>query len=115
MEDYKIGDVVKITERWPAFIRPYVMIDESQPISLKFPMEVKTYTILKDQDPCNMFRGKVAKINRFSAKRWIDVSAGVEMECTVGFYGTLLDDNLNEAGKETPLVLFEEVEEILCV
>ena len=78
-------------------------------------MEVKTYTILKDQDPCNMFRGKTVRINRFSVKKWIDVSTGVEMESMVGFYGAVLDDNLNETGEETPLILFEEIEEILCV
>ena len=114
MEYHKLGDIVRITEHWSAFIRQYVMIDESQPISIKFPMEVKTYTVLKDQDPCNMFRGKTVRINRFSAKKWIDVSTGVEMESTVGFHGALLDDNLKETGEETPLILFEEIEEVLC-
>lgn len=110
----KIGDIVKITERWSAFIRLYRMIDESQSIPLKFPMEVETYTVLEDQDPCNRFKGKIVRINRFSTKRWIDVSTGVEMESTVGFHGALLDDNLNETGEETPLMLFEEIEEVLC-
>ena len=110
----KVGDIVKITERQSAFIRLCRTIDESQPISIKFPMEVKTYTVLKDQDPCNRFKGKIVRINRFSVKRWIDVNTGVEMESTFGFYGALLDDNLNETGEETPLILFEEIEEILC-
>ena len=115
MKDYKIGDIVKISEHESTFIQPYVMINESQPIPLKFPMEVETCIVLKDQDPCNMFRGKTVRINRFSTKRWISVNTGVEMESTVGFHGALLDDNLNETGEESPLILFEEIEEILCV